>query len=150
MAKVVPGFAFALTCDSGFILSVATHQDKQYGDLIWVARDVYDETPPIDAVGTNQGWRWPVYFPTRAALRRRLILPVGTAPIPTPLSRLPVLRSGGRELGWRAVEFDGELWRQVPDVAAHPGLPILQIINDTLLKERVVSNWRPAQIWCGS
>jgi hypothetical protein len=78
-----------------------------------------------------------------AALRRKIVTSIGSVPIPHTVDTSPVMRGGGGVLRWMALEFrDGEEHGLGPTTDLT--LPIYRIVNDTALKELVVSNWRPA------
>jgi hypothetical protein len=58
------------------------------------------------------------------------------------LQSFPTLRSGERRIGWVALtEIDGV--RSTLGPTTDRSLPIYQIVNDTRLKEMVVSDWNP-------
>lgn len=94
----------------------------------------------------NGKWRWPVFFPLGAALRRGLVEAIGVIPVPPALEPFPTMRSGNKQAGWNAVTETGGVPRR-HGPTNDPSLPIYQIVNDTLLKEMIVSNWRPEDEW---
>jgi hypothetical protein len=56
------------------------------------------------------------------------------------------LRSGLKGRGWAAfTEINGERHRFGP--TSDRSLPLYQIVNDTRLKEMIVSGWKPEQEW---
>jgi hypothetical protein len=125
---------------------LVTHQLPTLGDLVWVAEPVLDDEPDVAAVEAIDRWRWPVFFPTGLALRRKLVSPIGVIEIPSGLIPIPRMRGGTRQMGWREIRFvDGS--EQVVNVARDPSLPISQVVNDTRLKEMLVSGWRQEQDW---
>ena len=141
-----PGFAFSIVCDLGFAVGVMTHDVPKVGSLVWIAEPTFDEEPTIEQVRHIDSWRWPVLFPLPAALRRGIVVPVGLIPLPPGLEQFPVLRSGNKSMGWIAfTEADGVRRRLGP--ATDPSLPIYKVVNDTRLKEMIVSGWRPEDEW---
>lgn len=93
-----------------------------------------------------QRWRWPVFFPLSTALRRKIVSPIGVVPVPPALDRFPVLRSRDGRGGWALVKFvDGA--SQPCGPATDPALPIYRVVNDTRLREMIVSGWVPKQEW---
>jgi len=90
--------------------------------------------------------RWPVFFPLGAAVHRGIVTRIGVVPIPRELQDWTVMRSGNRQMGWKMVYFDREQRLPLPK-ATDPKLPIYQVVNDTALKEMIVSDWRPEEQW---
>lgn len=146
MARVIPGLAFSLVCDLGFAVCLVTHQVPRFGDLIWVAEPMFDDEPDVKTVEGIDRWRWPVFFPTGSAVRRKLVNPIGVIAIPTELKSFPRMRGGNRQMGWREVEYiDGV--ERVLGITRDALLPISQVVNDTRLKEMLVSDWSPDRDW---
>jgi hypothetical protein len=146
VARVRPGLAFSLVCDLGFAVGLVTHQVPSLGDLVWLAEPTFEDEPDVEVAEAIRQWRWPVFFPTGAAVRRGLVTPVGVVEIPQELRSIPRMRGGNRRMGWREVRFvDGS--EQVVGMTSDPSLPISQVVNDTRLKEMLVSDWRPEQDW---
>jgi hypothetical protein len=145
--RAKPGLSFWIVCDLGFAVGLMTHDFSRMTPLVWMAEEVFDEEPTIEVVRALTEWRWPVFFPLGAALRRGIVTAVGMVEVPEALQVPPVMRSGNRVHGWQVVEMDadGLPWGVAP--ATDPRLPIHQAINDTLLKERIVSGWRPEDDW---
>lgn len=144
--RVTPGLTFSLVCDLGFAVGLVTHQVPRFGDLVWMADPIFDEAPDIEVARRIERWRWPVFFPTGAALRRRVVEPVGVVQVPHQLQAFPRLRGGNRDMGWRETEFIDGTWRTF-GVARDSSIPISQAVNDTALKEYLVSKWKPEDTW---
>ncbi len=141
-----PGLAFFIVCDVGFAIGLMTHDVPKIGSLIWIAEPTFDEQPNLEAVSEIGAWRWPVFFPLASALRRKLVTRIGPIAVPPPLREFPVLRSGNRQMGWVAfTEVGGVRQRLGPTDDA--SLPIYQVVNDTALKEMIVTGWRPEDDW---
>jgi hypothetical protein len=144
--KVRPGLAFSLVCDLGFAVGLMTHRTEQTGDLVWLATPVFDEEPTAEQVRSIEEWRWPIFFPLSAAVRQKAVTPIAEVPIPSALKDFPVMRSGAPGLGWRAfVDIDGK--RKDLGVAKNSSLPAGLLVNDTALKEMLVTGWRPEKLW---
>lgn len=143
---VRPGFCFGLPCDFGYAVAIVTHQITPQRDLVWVAEDVFEAEPSSSQLQEIAAWRWPTCFLTAAAVRKRLVVALGEIPIPPRLAPFPLMRNGARGLGWTAVSWEGGQWRSL-GAAEDPNLPINDIVNVEGLRERVVSGWKPAQIW---
>lgn len=144
MARLRPGFAFAVETDLGFSPCLVTHQVPRMGDVIWVAGPVFDTLPSPVELSRIAQWRWPTLFPTGAAVRRKLVIQIGLVEVPAGLTPFPRFRSGHRSRGWHEVDYSGGAERTV-GVCRDPDLPIFGIVNDTLLKERIVTGWRPSR-----
>lgn len=146
MAQLKPGFAFSLVCDLGFAVGLLTHDLQRSGQLVWMAEPVFDEEPTLKDVEGIDRWRWPALFPLGAAIRRKIVTPIGVTAVPPELARFPLMRSGNKQAGWRLAKLvDGVM--QPAGSATDPSLPIYQIVNDTALKERLVSGWKPEDLW---
>jgi hypothetical protein len=149
MTRVEPGYAFALVTDIGFAVGLTTHVLPRHGTLVWFAERVFDAEPTMAEVRALEQWRWPVFFAVEAAVRRRLVQPVGIVVIPSPLRRLPRFRGGARGMGWVSVKYDKEGRSRRPAIrrAPKPTDPISQAVNVTALKEMIITGWRPEQDW---
>jgi hypothetical protein len=146
MPTFKPGYAFSLVCDLGFAVGLMTHYVERIGHLVWIAEPIFDEEPSLEDVAKIDSWRWPVFFPLGAAVRRKLVTQIGVTSVPSSLQAFPILRSGSRTTGWTAfTEIDGE--RRRLGSTSNPALPIYKIVNDTALKEMIVSGWSPDQEW---
>jgi hypothetical protein len=78
--------------------------------------------------------------------RRKLVIPLGIVPIPPRLRSYPVMR-GGLGHQWKRVATTEDGTGQILPGDADPSLPINQIVNDTRLKEMLVSGWRTEDRW---
>jgi hypothetical protein len=118
------------------------------GSLIWIAEPTFDDVPTVEQVQAIHGWRWPVFFPLSTALHRKMMTPIGVVAIPDQLRSFPLLRSGNKRAGWQLVELPGgSLPSRTLGPATDPTVPIYQVVNDAMLKEMVVSSWRPDDDW---
>jgi hypothetical protein len=128
--------------EAGFLVGLVTHNVSKVGSLVWVAKPTFDEEPTLEQTSQITEWRWPVLFPLAAAIRQAIVSPIGQVAVPMALQSFPTLRSGERRIGWVALtEIDGV--RSTLGPTTDRSLPIYQIVNDTRLKEMVVSDWNP-------
>jgi len=135
-----------MPCDAGFLVGLVTHDLPKVGSLVWIATPTFDDEPGRDAVEQITSWRWPVLLPLAAAIRRRIVTPIGMVDVPLALRPFPTMRSGNRSAGWNAfTEVDGVRHRL--GATSDSSLPIYKVVNDTRLKEMVVSGWRPEDEW---
>lgn len=144
--QLKPGLAFSIVCGSRFAVGLMTNHKPKIGHLVWIAEDTFDEVPTLDETSRIARWRWPVFFPLSSALHRGLVTSIGSMPIPPALQGWPAMRGGNRQSGWRMVYFDRDQQFPPPE-ATDRKLPIYQVVDDTALKEMIVSDWRPEKIW---
>ena len=143
-----PGLAFWIVCDSGFAVWLVTHRVARYGDLVWIAEPTFDEEPTVSDVEKIEKWRWPVFFPLGPALHRKLVTSIGVVPIPEQLKPFPMLRGSRGPGKWALVKYGADLsTSQSFGPTSDPSVPISQVVNDTSLREKIVSGWRPEDRW---
>jgi hypothetical protein len=118
-----PGLAFSLACDSGCAIGIVTHNVPQIGSLIWIAELTFEGEPTVDAVSRIERWRWCVFFPLSAAIRRKIVTTIDTISVPEGLEPFPLMRSGSRNQGWTLITFEGGVSRPLGP-ASDPALPI--------------------------
>jgi len=145
-ARVKPGLAVSIVTDRGFAVGLYTHKDPKMGELIWIADGFWDEEPTVQDVQRVERWRWCVFFPLGAAVRRRLVSPIGTLPISKEFEDFPVMRAGSKQQGWFIVR-GGEMENFGFERTDDRGLPPRILVNDTRLKEMLVSDWTPEEWW---
>lgn len=144
--RPTPGLAFSIVCDVGFAVGLMTIEVTRVGDLVWIAKPTFDQEPTVSDVEMIEKWRWPVFFPLGGALRRKIVTPIGIVGIPTALRSFPLMRSGNKRMGWMAfTEINGV--RNRYGRTADPSLPIYKVVNDTRLKEMIVTGWMPESEW---
>jgi hypothetical protein len=149
VAEVVrpkPGLAFSIPIDSVLLVGLVTHDLPKIGSLVWIAAPTFDAQPTSEQVEQITAWRWPVLVPLAAAIRRRIASPIGTVPLPPALEPFPTMRSGNKKAGWTAFTEVGGVRHRLGSTN-DPSLPIYKVVNDTRLKEMVVSGWRPEDEW---
>lgn len=144
--RVQPGYAFSIVCDLGFAVGLTTHVTKRMGSFVWIAKPIFDEEPTDTDVTTISVWRWPVQLPLGALARRKLVIPLGLVPIPPNLLSYPTMR-GGLGHKWKRVAIREDGTAEILTGVADPSLPINHIVNDTRLKEMLVTSWRPEDRW---
>ena len=142
--RLNPGLAFWLVCDRGFAVGLMTHHRERIGHVIWMAEPFFDNEPTGEDVKAISRWRWPVLFPLGAALHRKTVTRIGQVEVPAALRPPPTFRSKMGSAGWVAVDV-------VEDKRLGPttdrSLPIYSVVNDTRLKEMLITDWRPADTW---
>ena len=131
----------------GSLLGLMTHHVDRIGHLIWLAESFFDEVPTVEDVEGIDRWRGPILFPLGAAIHRKIATRIGRVEIPSAYARAGV--------PW--LEWQRRIDTVILDVArssSSPGgpttdrsLPIYSVVNDTRLKEMLVSGWMPNDRW---
>jgi hypothetical protein len=144
--RAVPGLAFSIPTDAGFAVGLMSHETEKMGPLVWLAEPTFDDEPDLARVRAIEAWRWPLFFPLGAALRRKVASPIGVVPVPSALQELPLMRSDDGSGGWRQVKL-GPRGATFVGSTNDRSLAIYQLVNDTALKEMIASSWRPELEW---
>ena len=106
----------------------------------------FDEFPTVDDAVAIETWRWPIFFPLGSAFRRKIVDRIGRVPIPDGLATFPTMRGGGVG-GQPWMEHRGGALGGIGRRTEDRDLPIVAIVNDTRLKEMLVTGWAPADRW---
>jgi hypothetical protein len=148
------------TCKFGDIFEIRTaeglaymqyvNHDSQMGELMHVLPGLYDNLP-VDFIGlVEQRERFVTFFSLVAAVKRQIVRYVDNVEVPALYGPFPVLRSPGYvdpktnkiERWWL---WDGNSsWRVNELSDAEKNFSLNSIMNDTLLIERIVNGWTPA------
>lgn len=144
--RIEPGLAFFVVCDRGFAIGLYTHAHEQMGALVWMAEGFWDEEPNAEDVATVEAWRWCVHFPLAGAIRRHLACPIANVAIPLDLVDYPDMRASHGEGKWSLVR-NGDAGQPPFERTEDRSLSIESLINDTMLREMLVSGWRPTDRW---
>jgi hypothetical protein len=123
-----------------------------YGALIRVLPDLYDSRPSDFSGLVREKERFSVFFPLGAACNRGIVKIVAHEEIPTVSRGIPLMRTSSRyrDKSGKMIEADWWLWdgkeeRRIGKLPEkYHDLSLRAIWNDTLLIERIVSGWRPA------
>jgi hypothetical protein len=143
-------FEIPLTHGYGYGQFVLNHREKPvYGPLIRVFEGVFCARPSDLVALANQREQFLTFFPLGAAVARGIVTIVCAAPIPDRLSQFPLFKVYGginhetrKATSWYL--WDGnQTWRVDQLTAEQRPLPVKEIINDTLLIERIETGWRP-------
>lgn len=126
-----------------------THKHAQWGGLLRILPGIFMETPADLERLVAEKAAFSTFFPLQQAIKQDIVRIVGNVPVPLHLRRFPTFRApmpdafGGtdRIIGWWL--WDGEReWPVGRLTHEQRELPIREVINDTLLVERIVSGWR--------
>jgi hypothetical protein len=126
------------------------NDEPQMGELMRVLPGLYDNVPECLIGLVEQRERFVTFFPLAAAVKRQIVRYVDNVPVPAVVDHFPVLRSPGYvnpatneiESWWL---WNGEsAWRVDELSDAEKNFSLKSIMNDTLLIERIISGWTPA------
>lgn len=143
------GDVIALDTSKGVALAQVVHRDRLYGTLIRVLQPLF-ETIPADVVAAVRAPdRFYTFFPVNAAISKGIVQKIGQAPVPPEAQAFPVLRvkgdiqkNGSVSTWWL---WDGtKEWPVGLLDAETRRLSIAEVVNDTLLRQRIESDWTPS------
>jgi hypothetical protein len=147
MAKPRIGDVVEIQTGKGLAYALYTHEHREYGSLLRVFGRTFSERPDILSSLVVEGPQFETFFPLIAAQRRKIVAIAGTVDVPARLRKFPTFRApggisrDGRVLNWWL--WDGEKeWRIDALNEEQKQLPICEIVNDTLLIERIESGWQ--------
>jgi hypothetical protein len=127
-----------------------THVDPQYGHLLRALPGTYrDEPPPLsDLVELDDAFV--AFFPLDAALSRGLVHVVGNETVPKKSRPFPrflmqgIVAPGSKAQNWWL--WDGKKEVRLGELRPeHQKLPVLEIVNDAVLRERLERGWRTGE-----
>lgn len=127
-----------------------THVDTAMGFLIRVIQGHFDERPANPEALAGRPTQFVTFFPVAHALTEGILSAAGTAGVPVSDRAFPVFRvpgevdRSGRVLNW--LLWDGNTHKNIGQLRPEQrNLPIEGIWNDTLLRERIESEYTPAK-----
>ena len=132
----------------GFIYAQCTHTHQNFGEVLRIFKDFYKERPSDFTNMASEKEKFIVLFPLNEAVKQKIFEVVGRAEIPESSKKFPIFRNGlpnqktGKiEVWWL---WDGEKeWKIGKIKKEQRKLPLHEVINDTLLIERLESGWTP-------
>jgi hypothetical protein len=133
----------------GLVYAQYAHRKKQFGELLRVLPGFLTERPSDFAHLVEQPPRFVAFFPLGAAINGGIFKVIANIPVPESAQKLPLFRAPGhidrqgRVHDWWL--WDGERsWRVGRCLQPeHRSLPLQEVINDTLLIERIEEDWTP-------
>lgn len=147
MAKRVrTGDIIEIATKRGLSYAQLTHVHESLGALLRVLSGFHKSRPQHLSELSRHNTQFQTFFPLQAAVNRNIVAVVGNEPIPDQWKEFPVFRSGIPDPGSRTVStwflWDGSRAWRIPNLSpAQRMMPIKEIINDTLLIERIESGW---------
>jgi hypothetical protein len=135
----------------GFGYAQYTHKNDRYGELIRVLPGLY-ESPSADLLSlAKQKERFYTFFRVGPYVWRGIVAIAGHAEVPEEAQPFPLFRArggidnNGRVLNWWL--WDGNRSWFIGDLKAEQHrLPLAEVWNDTLLIERIASEWMPEDV----
>lgn len=149
MAK--PGEIIEVRTGRGLAYSQVVLRAPLFGTLIRVIDGFWDERPLEFAGVISRPEAFFTFFPVDAAVKRKLVARVGSLPLPDWAQSFPLLRQRGDIRPDGSVRdwwlWDGNRkWRVGELSGDQRTLSIAEVINDTLLVERLERGWRPRDV----
>jgi hypothetical protein len=144
------GDLFEIVTSGGLGYVQYVYTDQEMGDFLRVLPGVFPERVEDAEWLAAREEAFFTFFPLKAALEKKIVSRVAQASVPAHVGKPPLLRSPGRvNPATRTVEswwlWDGTRSWQVERLnELQKQLSLEAILNDTLLAERIVSGWRPA------
>jgi hypothetical protein len=148
--RIKIGDVVEIPTEKGLTYAQFTHKEPQWGSLLRVLPGFFTQRPTTltDLVGEDTVFL--SFFPLQAAINRNIFEIVANCPVPPHAVKFPLFRAPGwadrtgKVLDWWL--WDGEKsWKIGNLTAEEKRLPIKEVINDTLLVERIQEGWTPAR-----
>jgi hypothetical protein len=148
MQKLKLGDIIEIKTAKGFAYAQYTHKHEVYGSLIRVFDKMYSKRPQFDDHFISQKVRFTTFLPLQSAVKRGIFEVVKSETIRTELIPFPTFRAGIIDPVTKKVNdwwlWDGkEEWKVGKLSEDQRRLPIRGVWNDTLLIQRIESDWRP-------
>jgi hypothetical protein len=146
MTKPRVGDIVEMRTDRGLAYALYTHEHKSFGSLLRVFRRAFSSRPTEFETLLEEALQFATFFPLAAAVQRGIVSVVGRVRIPAKLKDFPIFRDGVADPKTRKVSnwwlWNGEReWSIGTLTEEQKKYPIREIVNDTLLKERIESGW---------
>lgn len=138
---------------SGLAYAQLTHiynDPPKYGHLLRILEGLYEKRPDDLETLAAQPVQFQTFFPLNAALNRGIVANIGNVAVPPPWDAFPLFRVKGlvdpitrKAKKWALWDGAEEHMLNRPLTANERKLPILSVVNDSMLIERIVVGWRP-------
>jgi len=133
----------------GFAYFQYVNRDPLYGALIRVLPGCFVKRPQPVSDFVLKPETFFTFFPVSAAVNQGIVAIVANEPIPEAARKMPVMRAaggidkGGKVLNWWILEDERKsMTSDLSEEQKH--LSIAEIVNDTLLVQRIVEGWSPS------
>jgi hypothetical protein len=130
----------------GLAYALYTHEHKSFGSLLRVFGCAFSSRPAEFKTLFEEAPQFATFFPLAVAVKKGIVSVVGRVRIPAKLKAFPTFRDGVADPNTKKVSnwwlWDGEReWSIGMLTEEQKKYPIREIVNDTLLKERIESGW---------
>lgn len=152
MARAKIGDVIEIKTEKGLAYAQYTHNHTappRYGQLIRVFDGLHEKQPDNLNVLVRGSILFLTFFPLHSALSRSIFRVVGNVAVPQDAQSFPIFRMKGlvdpvtkKALRWALWDGESEKMLERPLTDAEKSLPILGVVNDTMLVDRIVSGWR--------
>jgi len=148
MARLKIGDVVKVKTSRGFSYLHFTHKHRQYGALLRVFAGFYETRPSVLTELVMRPSAFQCFFPLGAAVDQGIVSIAGNVEPSAAEKNFPTFRAGVVNPATRKVDvwwlWDGQEERKVGDLTSEQRrLSIRGVWNDTLLRERLESEWRP-------
>ncbi len=143
--RVKIGDIIEIETPNGFAYAYYTHKHPMFGALIKIIKGTFNEMPHNLAELLNDEYQFITFFPLGAATNREIVKIVGNQPLSQKSNEFPLFKAGipnnkGKVENWWL--WDGEKeWEVGKLKKEQENYPVREIINDTLLIERICNGW---------
>ena len=148
--RIKIGDVVQVTTPQGYAYAHYSHKHAAFGSLLRVLPGLFREVPRDILALTRQLPRFLTFFPLQAAVSQGIVQVVANVPVPEEAQPFPLFRAAMRDPATGKVSawwlWNGlQEWRVGELQPEQRDLPIREIVNDTLLVERILSDWTPSK-----
>lgn len=146
--RIKIGDIIEIKTEKGLVYAQYTHKNSLMGNLIRVFTGFYNERPISFDDIVNGDIRFMTFFPLQAAINQNIVAIVSNTEIPEKVKPFPTFKNGltdpttGKITKWWLWDGNNEWDIENPN-KEQMKYSYQEIINDTLLIERILSEWRP-------
>ncbi|MGH7471589.1 MAG: hypothetical protein ACRENP_26855 [Longimicrobiales bacterium] len=145
--RIRVGTVVEIRTPRGLAYAQQTHHLPMFGSLLCVFPGVHSQRPVDIGRVLAQAPQFSTFFPLQEAVSRGIVEIVTDFPVAADLKHLPTFRVGMPDLRTGEIRswwfWDGQ--REWPVGQLTPEqrkMPIREVVNDTLLIERICTGWR--------
>jgi hypothetical protein len=148
MGQAKIGDVLEIQTTQGLAYALYTHKHKNFGALLRVFGSIFPSRLSHFESMIQGCPLFETFFPLSAALHKGAVSIVGNVTIPPRLRDFPMFRDGISDPSTGSVKtwwlWDGEREWPIGNLTEEQRrFPIREVINDTLLRERIESGWTP-------
>jgi hypothetical protein len=148
--KVQIGDIIEIKTNKGLAYAQYVLKKEKWGALIRVLEGLFEKRPPHFSKLVENPERFITFFPLGAAVNRGIFEVVSNRRVPERFESFPIFRASGNVLANKSEDnwwlWDGEKEWFIGNLTDDlKKLPLRQVINDTLLIDRIENNWTPSK-----